>query len=65
MKNAKTPSLNTTDPLPQNLKSLLSQTRFEKMVFFQRPARTHCPGGGGVLMMASFVCWIKSLTSFF
>jgi hypothetical protein len=39
MKNAKTPSLNTTDPLPQNLKSLLSQTRFEKMVFFQRPAK--------------------------
>jgi hypothetical protein len=34
-KTLKTPSLNPADFLPQNLKSLLSQTRLKKTVFFR------------------------------
>jgi hypothetical protein len=42
-KTQKTPSLNITDSLPKNLKSLLNQSRLEKVALFQRPARDSNP----------------------
>jgi hypothetical protein len=47
-KTQKTPSLNITDSLPKNLKSLLNQSRLEKVALFQRPAR---PPAGAALAL--------------